>query len=192
VTDENPWGRSDPYFSDQSDSERKQEYRDRPEPVRHDGPPRNTRDQHPNRSSRSEPQYRPAPHPDDRRHQDSRDNRRYENPADHNEYGNRDGQHDPVRRPSMRTYPFEFHGKTGEYFKIWIVNLFLTIVTLYVYSAWAKVRTKRYFYGNTTVDGSSFEYHATGSSSRCVCSWGFSYFVPVGAVALAKIQWQGE
>jgi len=162
VTDENPWGRRDPYFSDQSDSERKQEYRDRPEPVRHDGPPRNTRDQHPNRSSRSEPQYRPAPHPDDRRHQDSRDNRRYESPAERNEYSNRDGQHDPVRRPPMRTYPFEFHGKAGEYFKIWIVNLFLTIITLYVYSAWAKVRTKRYFYGNTTVDGSSFEYHATG------------------------------
>jgi len=64
-------------------------------------------------------------------------------------------------RPGTR-YPFEFHGKTGEYFKIWIVNIFLTIITIYIYSAWAKVRTKRYFYGNTTVDGSSFEYHATG------------------------------
>jgi len=61
------------------------------------------------------------------------------------------------------TYPVEFHGKTSEYFKIWIVNIFLTIITFYIYSAWAKVRTKRYFYGNTTIDGSSFEYHAKGS-----------------------------
>src|SRR6185503_237905 len=46
-----------------------------------------------------------------------------------------------------------------EYFGIWVVNLFLTIVTLGVYSAWAKVRKKRYFYGNTWVAGSNFEYH---------------------------------
>ena len=35
----------------------------------------------------------------------------------------------------------------------------LSILTLGIYSAWAKVRTKRYFYGNTFLDGSSFEYH---------------------------------
>ncbi len=65
-------------------------------------------------------------------------------------------------RPGGVTYPVKFHGRTSEYFKIWIVNVFLTIVTLYIYSAWAKVRTKRYFYGNTTIDNSSFEYHARG------------------------------
>ena len=48
---------------------------------------------------------------------------------------------------------FQFTGKTGEYFGIWIVNLFLTIVTLGIYSAWAKVRKKRYFYANTIIDG---------------------------------------
>jgi len=54
----------------------------------------------------------------------------------------------------------EFHGRGGEFFGIWIVNILLSIVTLGVYSAWAKVRTKRYFYGNTHIDGDSFEYHA--------------------------------
>ena len=58
------------------------------------------------------------------------------------------------------SYPVDFRGKTGEYFKIWIVNILLTVITFYIYSAWAKVRTKRYFYGNTFVDNSSFEYHA--------------------------------
>ncbi len=57
-------------------------------------------------------------------------------------------------------YPFEFTGKAGEYFKIWIVNILLTIVTLGIYAAWAKVRNNRYFYGNTFVDGSSFNYTA--------------------------------
>ncbi len=41
------------------------------------------------------------------------------------------------------------------------MNLMLSIVTLGIYSAWAKVRTKRYFYGNTELDGAVFEYHAT-------------------------------
>ncbi len=55
---------------------------------------------------------------------------------------------------------FEFHGKTGEFFKIWIVNLMLSIVTLGVYSAWAKVRTRKYFYSNTVLMNSSFDYLA--------------------------------
>lgn len=59
-----------------------------------------------------------------------------------------------------RKLSFEFNGNASEYFKIWIVNIALSIVSLGIYSAWAKVRTKRYFYGNTTLDGSSFEYHA--------------------------------
>jgi uncharacterized membrane protein YjgN (DUF898 family) len=54
--------------------------------------------------------------------------------------------------------PFEFRGNAREYFKIWVVNLALTIVTLGIYSAWAKVRKLRYFYGNTYLDGSSFEF----------------------------------
>jgi len=52
----------------------------------------------------------------------------------------------------------EFKGNTKEYFKIWIVNIFLTVVTLGIYSAWAKVRTNRYFYSNTTYAGHAFEY----------------------------------
>ena len=59
-----------------------------------------------------------------------------------------------------RTLEFEFTGSGKEYFKIWIVNLILTILTLGVYSAWAKVRTNRYFYGNTQLAGTGFEYHA--------------------------------
>ena len=55
---------------------------------------------------------------------------------------------------------FTFSGKTGEFFKIWIVNILLTICTVGIYSAWAKVRTKRYFYENTSINGDSFAYHA--------------------------------
>lgn len=61
---------------------------------------------------------------------------------------------------SQKTVPVHFYGKAGEFFAIWIVNLLLTIVTLGIYSAWAKVRTYRYFYSNTEIDGHRFSYLA--------------------------------
>lgn len=56
----------------------------------------------------------------------------------------------------------EFDGNAREYFGIWIVNLILSIVTLGIYSAWAKVRTENYFKNNTKIFNSGFGYHATG------------------------------
>ena len=56
----------------------------------------------------------------------------------------------------------KFTGSASEYFGIWIVNVLLTIATLGIYSAWAKVRKKQYFYGNTLLLGDRFAYHATG------------------------------
>ena len=46
-------------------------------------------------------------------------------------------------------HQIKFHGDGGNYFAIWLVNIFLSVITLGIYSAWAKVRTYRYFYGNT-------------------------------------------
>lgn len=56
--------------------------------------------------------------------------------------------------------PVIFEGKTSEYFGIWIVNLLLSLVTLGIYSAWAKVRRKKYFYNNTLIENVGFDYHA--------------------------------
>ena len=64
----------------------------------------------------------------------------------------------PARIPG-RPQRLSFTGSGSEYFRIWIVNLLLTIITLGIYSAWAKVRRMRYFYDNTQLAGSSFEYH---------------------------------
>ncbi|MCP4265771.1 MAG: DUF898 domain-containing protein [Candidatus Brocadiaceae bacterium] len=54
----------------------------------------------------------------------------------------------------------EFSGSAKEYFRIWIVNLSLTLLTFGFFSAWAKVRKKRYFYSNLTLDGTPFQYLA--------------------------------
>ena len=61
-----------------------------------------------------------------------------------------------------RAHRVEFQGDTSSYFGVWIVNVCLTIATIGIYSAWAKVRNKRYFSQNTLIDGRRFDYHATG------------------------------
>jgi uncharacterized membrane protein YjgN (DUF898 family) len=55
--------------------------------------------------------------------------------------------------------PIEFGASGSEYFRIWIVNLLLTLVTVGLYYPWARVRKLRYFYGNTRVAGHAFDFH---------------------------------
>ena len=71
-----------------------------------------------------------------------------------------DQDEDNGRSDVLEEEEFKFTGSAGEYFKIWIVNIFLTVLTLGIYSAWAKVRKKRYFYGNTFVQNAPFDYLA--------------------------------
>lgn len=62
-----------------------------------------------------------------------------------------------------------FEGSGWEYFKIWIVNILLVIITFGFYYPWAKVRNRRYFYANTLLNGRNFEYLATGKQ----LFWGY-------------------
>ncbi|MFT5446896.1 MAG: uncharacterized membrane protein YjgN (DUF898 family) [Gammaproteobacteria bacterium] len=63
-------------------------------------------------------------------------------------------------QPTKKQFALEFHGTGSEYFRIWIVNISLTILTLGIYSAWAKVRKMQYFYGNSQLAGGTFEFTA--------------------------------
>lgn len=68
----------------------------------------------------------------------------------------------PVRpaAPSLRLLNFSFTGSARDYFGIWIVNTLLKLLTFGIYSAWAKVRKRRFFYGSTTLHDQPFEYLA--------------------------------
>ena len=59
-----------------------------------------------------------------------------------------------------RTFRMSFTGTAGEYFRIWIVNLLLTVVTLGIYLPWAIVRKRKYLYGNTWLAEDNFGFHA--------------------------------
>lgn len=58
------------------------------------------------------------------------------------------------------SHAFLFHGTTREYFRIWIVNTLLTVLTCGLYAAWAKVRKRRYLRGSTELMGHRFDYRA--------------------------------
>ena len=61
---------------------------------------------------------------------------------------------------TIDAYPLEFTGSGGEYFRVWIVNVLLSIVTLGFYTPWARQRTAQYFYSHTLVAGSPLEFTA--------------------------------
>ena len=80
--------------------------------------------------------------------------------------------------PSVQTLPVRFVGSGSEYFRIWIVNLLLTLVTLGLYLPFARVRRLRYFYGSTEVAGRPLSFH--GNPWKM-----FRGFVLVGALLVA-------
>ena len=65
----------------------------------------------------------------------------------------------PAERDPPENLPLVFTGSGSEYFRLWIVNLLLMLITLGIYFPWAKVRKLRYFYGNTLVGGEPLGFH---------------------------------
>lgn len=57
---------------------------------------------------------------------------------------------------------FAFTGTTRQLFGIYFVNILLSLVTLGIWIPWARVRNRRFFYGNTRVLDDGFDYLATG------------------------------
>jgi uncharacterized membrane protein YjgN (DUF898 family) len=104
---------------------------------------------------------------------------------------------------AARTVRPQFTGSAGEYFRIWIVNLFFSLVTLGIYSAWAKVRKKKYFYGSTRLDGQTFDYFGRPKAifrGRVIAVVAFVVYALAGelypysryafwAVAIAALPW---
>lgn len=65
----------------------------------------------------------------------------------------------PAPLPTIDSYPFSFSATGAEYFRIWIVNMLLIVVTLGIYMPWAKVRKLKYFYSNTRINEHALDFH---------------------------------
>jgi uncharacterized membrane protein YjgN (DUF898 family) len=66
--------------------------------------------------------------------------------------------------PAIQAHALRFTGDGGVYMGVWLVNLLLMVVTLGLYTPFARRRTLKYFYGNTLVAGSPLEF--TGGLKR--------------------------
>src|SRR2546422_3788065 len=99
--------------------------------------------------------------------------------------------------PSMTTARLVFTGRGGEYFRIWVVNLLLAVITAGLYSAWTKVRKAKYFAQNTRLDGHVFGYHGNPRAilrGRIIAlvllgayTWGFQFSRAAGLVTLVVL-----
>ena len=76
-----------------------------------------------------------------------------------------------------------FDGSAAEYFRLWVIHTLLCVVTLGLYSPWAKVRKARWFAQHTSLMGQRFDYHGRPWPillGRCVAlalfiAWTFSF-----------------
>lgn len=57
---------------------------------------------------------------------------------------------------------FRYHGSGGDLFGMVIVNAIFTILTLGIYSFWARTKVRQFHYSHTELDGDRFAYHGTG------------------------------
>lgn len=71
------------------------------------------------------------------------------------------GQPGPENRQHLA---FHFSGSGAEYFRIWVINLLLSLASFGIYTAWAKVRRMQYFDRNTSLAGASFDFHGRPST----------------------------
>ena len=70
----------------------------------------------------------------------------------------------PDSSHAIARHHLEFEGSGHEYFKVWLVNVVLTVLTLGFYTPFARRRTASYFYNHTVVADSPLEF--TGSIKR--------------------------
>ncbi|ARU06261.1 hypothetical protein CCO03_17675 [Comamonas serinivorans] len=64
-------------------------------------------------------------------------------------------------RPPIHSHPLHFAGTGQAYFRVWLVNVVLTVVTLGFFTPYARRRTASYFYNHTEVAGSPLEFTAS-------------------------------
>ncbi len=67
---------------------------------------------------------------------------------------------EPTPPSAIEAHRIVFSGAGGEFFRVWIVNLLLTVVTLGFYTPFARKRKAQYFYSHTFVAGSPLEFTA--------------------------------
>ena len=80
--------------------------------------------------------------------------------------------------PASLQQMLQYDGKLADLYRIYLVNLLLTIVTLGIWRFWGMTRLRRYVWSRTAMAGDRFEYDGTGLQL-------FLSFLLAGAVLVA-------
>jgi uncharacterized membrane protein YjgN (DUF898 family) len=84
---------------------------------------------------------------------------------------------------------FRFEGSGFELFRLYLANLFLTVVTFGIYFFWAKVKTQKYFYNHTLFMNGRFDYHVTGKEKFIAFLKGVLILIPAILIILYGLPW---
>ena len=80
----------------------------------------------------------------------------------------------------MSNARFRYDGTGGALFVLQLINALLTIVTLGIYSFWAKNALRVFHYEHTELDGERFAYHGTGGELLVGALKGFAILFVLG------------
>jgi len=81
--------------------------------------------------------------------------------------------------------PLAFHGEGGALLGIYLVTLFLSIVTIGIYSFWGRTNMRRYLWSMLEFDGDRFGYHGTGG--ELLKGWLKALLVVAGIFAVSMV-----
>lgn len=82
---------------------------------------------------------------------------------------------EPLPVPQPGTIPLLYDAKLGTIYKIWLLNIFLSILTLGIYNFWGKTKLRRYIARSFSVEGERFEY--TGSAAEIFKGFAIAYVI---------------
>lgn len=94
----------------------------------------------------------------------------------------------PAQPQKVKGNRITYAGDTGEVYRIWFLNAFLTTITLGIYSFWGKTRMRRYVTGCFSLAGDHFEY--TGTAKELLM--GFLKVLPFFLLYIALSIFAGE
>jgi uncharacterized membrane protein YjgN (DUF898 family) len=63
---------------------------------------------------------------------------------------------------SQKVHNFQFHGTGGDLFLLILKNLFLTVITLGIYAAWARAERRKFLWSNLEISGQRLVFTGTG------------------------------
>jgi uncharacterized membrane protein YjgN (DUF898 family) len=95
---------------------------------------------------------------------------------------------------SSRTAQLRYHGTGGSLFGLMLVNALLTMITIGIYSFWAKSKLREFHYSHTELDGDRFAYHGTGGELLLgsLKAFGAMLVLGIGLVAASAVFTSGS